>query len=202
MTPTLVTPPASLPVSIDEAKSHLRIEADDLTTADVATLSAYIGAATNYVEEYLRRRLVTQTWKFSLDGFPEGRGEIVVPASPLVSVSGFVYVDSSTGISTAVPGSLYAVDAPSGPNPPRGRISLAFEQEWPTARDQTNSVEFDAVVGYGDPADVPEAIRVAILQIVGNLYANRETVVTGTIATKLPMSAEFLLSPYRLFEFR
>jgi len=205
MAPTLLTPPSSLPVSVDEAKSHLRIEADDLTAADAALLHHYIHAATNYVEEYLRRRLITQTWKFYLDAFPANDGEIVVPISPLldVEVNNFIFFDVA-GNATTVDNELYVVDAPSGPNPPRGRIVLDYGKQWPTtAREHQNAIEIVVDVGYGATiAAVPEAIRIAILQLAGNMYANRETVVTGTIATKMPMSAEFLLSPYRLFEFQ
>ena len=203
MIATRLSAPASFPVSVDEAKSHLRIEAEDLTTADVATLTTYIGAATNYVEEYLRRRLVTQSWDYKFDEFPPGREDLVIPASPLQQVSFVNYLDPDTGATTVFSASDYSVDAPEGnPNPPRGRISLAYQKDWPTTRVQKNAVEVGVVVGYGDPADVPEAIRSAILLMVGNLYANREPVVTGTIATKMPMNMEFILSPYRLFEIK
>ena len=195
---TLQSAPATAPVSLTEAKSHLRVEVAD----DDTLIGAYIDAATGMAEEFLRRRLVTQTWRIFLDGFPTGDEAIVVPYSPLASISAFTYKDPTTGADTAVSGSVYSVEAPNGPNPARGRIVLGFEQEWPTPREQANSVQFDAVVGYGAAAAVPAAIRSAILLIVGNLYANRESVVTGTIVSKMPMSAEFLLSPFRLFEFR
>lgn len=44
---------------------------------------------------------------------------------------------------------------------------------------------------------VNDAIRAAILLTIGHLYANRESVVTGTIATELPMTTRYLLDPYR-----
>lgn len=46
---------------------------------------------------------------------------------------------------------------------------------------------------------LPPAITAAILLMAGHLYANREGVVTGTIATALPLSVQFLLSPYRVW---
>ena len=42
------------------------------------------------------------------------------------------------------------------------------------------------------------SITAAILLITGHLYENREEVVIGTIATRLPMTSESLLWPYRL----
>ena len=195
---TLQTPPASTPVSLAETKVHLRVEVPD----DDTLITGYIEAATGIAEEFLRRRLVEQTWRFYLDAFPANGSSILVPASPLASISGFTYKDPETGADTTVTASDYSVEAPSGPNPARGKIVLAFEKEWPTAREEPNAVKFDAVVGYGAASEVPAAIRSAILLLVGNLYANRESVVTGTIASKLPMSAEFLLSPFRMFEFK
>jgi len=49
-----------------------------------------------------------------------------------------------------------------------------------------------------DPMVVNDAIRAAVLLIVGHLFNNREEVVTGTIATKMPMGAHALLWPHRV----
>lgn len=42
------------------------------------------------------------------------------------------------------------------------------------------------------------AILAAVRMLVGHFFENREDVVTGTIATQLPMSSRDLLRPYRL----
>ena len=44
---------------------------------------------------------------------------------------------------------------------------------------------------------INDAIQAACLLALGHLYANREDVVTGTIATELPMNSRWLLNPYR-----
>jgi uncharacterized phiE125 gp8 family phage protein len=41
--------------------------------------------------------------------------------------------------------------------------------------------------------DLPESLKVAVLLMVGHWYANREAVVTGTIAAALPMTVDALL---------
>ena len=41
-------------------------------------------------------------------------------------------------------------------------------------------------------------IRAAVLLILGHLYANRESVVIGTITATMPMGAHSLLWPYRV----
>ena len=45
---------------------------------------------------------------------------------------------------------------------------------------------------------VNKAIEAACLLKLGHLYANREEVVTGTIATELPLTSKSLLAPYRI----
>ena len=46
---------------------------------------------------------------------------------------------------------------------------------------------------------VNEAIKAAVLLIVGSLYAQREDVVVGVSVAKLPNGAEWLLAPYRVY---
>src|SRR5215475_13430028 len=60
---TLSAAPGTEPVTEDEAKSFARIDTDD----DDAVLAALIAAVRGSAEQYLRRSLVTQTWKLTLD---------------------------------------------------------------------------------------------------------------------------------------
>ncbi|WP_444757139.1 head-tail connector protein [Pseudomonas sp. A014] len=41
--------------------------------------------------------------------------------------------------------------------------------------------------------DFPASFKAALLLLIGHSYANREAVVTGTIATELPLAVESLL---------
>jgi hypothetical protein len=59
-----------------------------------------------------------------------------------------------------------------------------------------------AQVAYRQAMDgmvVNEAIKAAVLLIVGSLYANREDVVSGVSVAKLPNGAEWLLQPYKVY---
>jgi hypothetical protein len=60
----------------------------------------------------------------------------------------------------------------------------------------------DEAVAGGDAGDYPmvinKQIKAACLLILGHLYANREDVVTGTIATEMPKGSEALLTPHRI----
>src|SRR5262249_25556880 len=54
------------PVTLDEAKSHARIE----TTADDTLVTGLIAAARQLVEKITHRALITQTWTLTLDAWP------------------------------------------------------------------------------------------------------------------------------------
>ena len=47
---------------------------------------------------------------------------------------------------------------------------------------------------YIEVREIPPSVKAAILLLIGNFYANREPVVTGTITTTLPYSYDYLIS--------
>lgn len=65
-----------------------------------------------------------------------------------------------------------------------------------------NQGDLDAAVAAETAGDFPivvnAAIQAAILLILGHLYANREEVITGTIATEIPKGSRSLLWPHRI----
>ncbi len=63
---TLFTPPTAEPVSLEEAKRHLRVDGND---EDVDILGL-ITAAREQAERHTRRQLLTATWDLKLDRFP------------------------------------------------------------------------------------------------------------------------------------
>ena len=64
-----------------------------------------------------------------------------------------------------------------------------------------SQAELTAATLAGDPGPCPmvatDMVRAGVLLILGDLYANREEVVTGTIATRLPTGARACLLPVR-----
>ena len=191
----LVAPPAVEPVTIDEAKAHLRLDSN----ADDAYVEALITAARDRVEIFLRRALITQTFEFTLDGFPVSPSLIFttsvidLPRPPLQSIESIKYLDTA-GSEQTLPPESYVIDSSSDEI---GRIALAWTQYWPITRCSINSVVIRFVAGYGDaPDDVPQVIRQGILIEISNLYENREDIVVGQNISMLSLS-ERLLWPYR-----
>ena len=187
---TQVASPAKEPVSLAEAKLHLKIEATD--TAEDKLIERLIVAARRRAEVSTGRALVTQTWTLALDGFPGG--VIEVPRPPLSSVASITYIDPE-GATQTVAADRYRVDAQREP----GRLTPAWDESWPPTRPVSNAVEVHFVAGYGTPDKVHEDLRQALLLIVGRYYAHREDVQAGgTPPVKMPFGAEHLLLPYRL----
>lgn len=191
MSLVLVTGPAIEPVSVAEAKAHLRVDAD----TDDALITALVAAARQHAEAVTRRALITQTWELVLDGWPSG-GEIALPLPPLQSVTSIAYTDADAGEHVLDAGD-YLVDTAAEP----GRI-VRTAAGWPSVSlQEAAAIRVRFVAGYGDAAaDVDEAIRQAILLLVGHWYENREAVVgTGAVPKPLPLAFDALLWPYRIW---
>jgi uncharacterized phiE125 gp8 family phage protein len=190
----LVAGPAVEPVTVVEAKAQARIDTD----ADDGLIAGYILTAREAAETFTRRKLYTQTWDYTIDGtWPTAkvngwyRPRIILPLPPLQSVTHVKYYDTS-GVEQTLDPSQYRVD----PTSYEGRIDAAYGVVWPSVRDQMATITVRMVVGF---SALPEAVRQAILLTVAHYYANRESVVTGTISTEIPQSAQALLFPYRSF---
>ena len=185
---TQVTPPTVEPITLDEAKLHLRVEGDD----EKALIETLIAAARRQAESYMGRALISQVWDMDMDRFP--RGEIEVPRPPLRAVESIAYLDPQ-GATQTIPIADYRVDSKREP----GRVTPADGEAWPATLAVTNAVTVRFAAGYGDAADdVPEDIRQAILLIVGRLYAHREDVVQGAPLHTLSRGSESLMGPYRM----
>ena len=183
----LVTPPAVEPITLAEAKAHLRVTASD----EDALITALITAARTTCENEIRRSLITQTWELTLDQFPDA---IELPYPPVIGVTSVQYIDATGGTETTLSAASYTLDAKCEP----GWLVPAYGYEWPTPRDEINAVTVIYTAGYGASSAVPEAIKAWIKLHVGHWYANREASVVGATAVQLPFAAG-LLDPYRVF---
>lgn len=158
----LVTPPAEEPVTLEEAKLHLRLD----TTAEDSLISALIVAAREYVEMYTRRQLVTATWELSLDAWPLC---IRPPKPPLQVVTGITYMDSAETLQTVDP-TMYRVDTTREP----GRILVATGVSWPAVVRVPGAIRVTYEAGYGAASAVPATFKQAMLLYMADMYEHRE----------------------------
>lgn len=188
----LVTAPLVEPVSLGEAKAHIR--ADDIPDED-GQVAAWITTARIHVERESGWRLITQTWDYAADAFPVCRASIVLPLAPLLSVGSVTWYDDSD-VATVVSPSTYAVDAMSS----RPRIALRRGQAWPSGvLRPVNGVVVRATFGFGpagaDVAKVAAPLLAAMLLLIGHFAANREAVDIGTgSVTSVPLGFDRLVA--------
>lgn len=185
----LKTGPATTAISLAEAKAFLRVDSD--YDDDDSYITSLIGVATNVVEQFTRRRLITQTYNIYYDEFPPFMD---LQVGNVASVTHVKYYDTDNTLQT-LDTSEYDVDIRVKP----GRIYQAEDGNFPNTYERANSVEVEFVVGSA-ASDVEDAIKQAMYIVIGRYYENRQDVVTGTIASELPLMVDHLLTPYRLLE--
>lgn len=191
MSVTVVTPPAEEPISRAEARLHMRVDATD----EDSLIDNLIVAVRRHAEGFTGRTFVTTTFDLFLDAFPtEDNGTIFVPGPPLSSVATVKYIDLN-GAEQTVASSVYDEDTDREP----GRIALAFNESWPSARTDIQAVTVRYVAGYGAASDVLDDIKAAILLGVADLFEHRET--QSEIRLEENPAFKSLLWMHRILEF-
>lgn len=174
---TIIAPTVE-PVSLSDAKVHLRVDHAD----EDALISACIKAAREQAETITGRTLITTTLLLTLDAWPDSVA-IELPRGPVQSVSAVAYVDVDGTVQTLL-GTAYALDNAGDDSP--HYLLPAYGTAWPAARDTANAVTVTYVAGYGAAgSSVPGPVRQWLLLALGEMYAHREATVTGTISTRL-----------------
>ena len=195
---TRATGPAVEPLTVAEAKLHLRVDISD----DDAYIGTLITAAREWVENYLDRTLITTQLILRAAEFPTEELELARP--PMVAsgtatavVITYTLADTTTAtLSTA----LYRVDRTSTP----GNVAPIINGTWPSdVIEDANAVAVTYWAGYGPTsASVPATIRHAMLMLIGHWYDRRSAVLTGTISKPLEFAVESLLASNNWGQYR
>ncbi len=163
-------------------QAQSRIDIDE----EQALVEGYIRAARAHVSERLHRQLCTATYELRLDQYPCG-DVIELPIAPVQSVESIEYLDTS-GQTQTLTG--YHVDC-------FGEPARVVSASWPGTQCVPNTVKITFTAGYGDPADVPDGIKLVMKLLVDHWWNNRSAVVTGTISKPIEFAIEALLEPYK-----
>ncbi len=182
-----LTPRATAPITLAEAKAHCRVDHND----DDTIITIYIQAAVDHIEGnrgVLGYALVDQAWELTYDAFP--CGDLKIPLGPLQSITSIEYAHPDTGIMTTWAGTNYVADMST-----EGWIRPV--DSWPVARETLNAVKVTFVAGHGpSAADCPADLKMALLHLVSHWYENREAVGEGSMAT-VPLTFDSLISAVR-----
>jgi len=180
----VTTQPAIEPVTLAEAKLQCKVDTDLVEDDDLIT--SKMKAARQWCEFFQNRAYIEQSITAKFDAFLGDT--IILPMPPLISVTSVKYLDGNGTQQTLDP-SYYDVDTTSEP----GRITLGYNDTWPTTRDQHHAIEIIFKAGYGaTAASVPELTKSAILLLTEHLYENRSA--TSEEALKeIPLGVKNLL---------
>ena len=182
----VTTAATTYPVSLTEAKSHLKVD----TNADDTYIESIIKAATQLSEEYTNRFFIDTVVTQYASDFKEIE---TLFKSKVSAVTHVKYYDSNNALQT-----LSATVYDEQLNYEPAQIQLADGQSYPAFTKRNDAVEVKYTVGYGAASDVPEIIKQAILLTIGNFYANRESVIVGRMVSELPQNSKWLLDTYKV----
>jgi uncharacterized phiE125 gp8 family phage protein len=158
----ILTPPASEPVTLKQAKKQLELaEADDSHDEQLQFL---IETSRDSVERDTGMAMLTQTVEHVQAGFTVS---IQLQRRPVQSITSIQYYDDGNSIQT-LSTNIYQL------NPSKERIELKYLQDWPTTADRWDAVKVTYVAGYTSPASVPASLRQMMLLKLGFLFENRD----------------------------
>jgi uncharacterized phiE125 gp8 family phage protein len=188
MTITKVTDATVEPLTLAQAKAHLR---EDLVDTDNDSyITSLITVARTAAENRLQRTLLQTTWLLTQDGF-DAALKLQMPR--IISVEWLKYVDAD-GVLRTLDAAGYLVDTASEP----GRVVPAYGTSWPATRCQPGAVTVQYKAGYGTAAAaVPGPIVSWIKLALTDLYERR-----GRSAEKPALPQDFadgLLDAYKVW---
>lgn len=153
------TEPAVEPITLAEAKLHLRVDHTD----EDAYITGLITAARLMCEQRTGKTLISSGWTAYGDSFTD---TLELPNPTVTAVASISYVDTN-GTTQTLDASAYRVDFVSDP----ARIKPVTE--WPATDDRMNAVTVVYTAGYANAGAVPISLKQWMLLAVGDMYENR-----------------------------
>lgn len=183
---TVVTAATIYPISLSEAKDHLRLSTDH----DDLRVRGLIKVATEVLENTTGRSFINRTLRHIKPCFNDTREVIYLPRPPLVSITTLDYFDID-GASQTVASGNYQVYVS---NEVQGFVKPEPGFSWPaTELNRHNAVTIDYVAGYGtERTDVPESARQWMLMLIRHWYDNPSAIISGQTSKELELSARAL----------
>lgn len=195
----LITPPAELPVTSDDLRSHLWTVHDGHSSAEY--LELLIKAATSHIEQITWRKLVQQEWRVYLQSWPNDTSNVhhdcvMLPFGSVLSVDAVRWLDSD-GVDHLIDAGDY-IAAVAGSEPMV--VPLAG---WPSGDlFAVDPIRVNFTAGFGDAAAVPDDLKHAVRLLAAHWYEVREAVMVGTTVRKVPFAVDALIAPWKVRYFR
>ena len=177
----LLKTPAPEPVSLEEAKDHLKLD----TSNDNALVLMLIKLARERAEHLMGRPILPRTYGLHLDAFPVDTEPVELSSTDVIAINSVSY-RSNTGALIVLPETDYVL---------LGKERLAAPNGWPLGR--AVEIEFSAGM-FADVATVPSSIKQWMLMLIGTLYVNRESLSDGRLKELPRTYADGLLDEWRI----
>jgi len=176
--------PEAEPVSISEAKTHLRIDHD----SEDELIGGLLRAARDEVERSTGLALIDQTWRLALDDLPAS-GTVPLRRGPVKEILA-VTLYGKDGEASLLDPADYQLDAVSNP------ARLHFTRRPPALR-AMNGIEIDFRAGFGEAGtDVPDLLRRAILMLAGHWFELRASFGPESHPASFPEGYRRLIASY------
>lgn len=183
----IVTAVAAEPITLSEAKAHLRVDG----TADDAYITALITIARQATEHEAQRSFAPQTLRVRASEWGDG---IELPRGPVNAVSHVKYNDDGNVQQTLSSAAYYLDRTPLTPV-----VRRQYGYTWPTLHSREDTIEVQYTAGTWQTAAGVESPRAALqymLLLIGAMYENRE-MDAERAAMRLPF-VDRLLDMYRV----
>lgn len=168
---SLIAAPTSEPISLTDAKKHLRLLEPDFD----GELPIYIQAATSFAEAYTRRAYVEQTWAVTLTEFPDG--QITLPLGKTTEIVSVAYIDAD-GVAQTLSGPEASPDGTDYQwylgDDSGGILAPPVDGTWPdTQAGHLSPVTITFKAGYAHRADIPGQMLAGLLWKMTDLFELR-----------------------------
>tara|TARA_R110000751_G_scaffold69591_1_gene141272 strand:- start:87 stop:692 length:606 start_codon:yes stop_codon:yes gene_type:complete len=187
-----ITTPSTVPiVTLAEAKIHLRVSHND----DDAYITSLVSVAKDTIDNYCNTLVMYTKCKQRADCWNDMSELYFSPVknSGELNVIDIKYYDKDDVLQTWA-ASNYLVDIFSSP----ARIGLSIGSSIPETSNRLNAIECEYDVGTKTQSDVPLALQQCALILIGQFYENRQVAVVGRSVGTIPMSAQYLMNPYKI----
>lgn len=169
----IITPPVAEPVSLETAKSHLRVDG----TTDDTLIASYLQSAREIGEGLARRAFITQTLQLTLNAWPLVSYPYKLPRPPLQSIESVTYRDQA---GTELPWTDYVADITSEPG------AIIFRSIPGVSLLESGGISIEFIAGYADEtAHLPNVFVQGILELVAYWYENRGAGALGHIPAEI-----------------
>ena len=186
------TPSTTYPVSLTEAKLHLKV---DVSTDDLL-IQNLITAATHLSEEYTNRFFLNTSVVMFCSDWSDLKALFKSNVTFNVNSDTITYyAPGDANVLTLLPNTNYNVITSYQP----ALVNLVENKTFPSIQTRSDAIKITYTSGYGSlSSNVPQEIKQAILLTIGNWYANRQSIVIGRISTELQQNVKWLLDTYKI----